>query len=717
MLPARPVGEFRPCPVCGREVDALRAPRVCWLEDGVRFLCSDQCRVRFLRGEREFDAPTRPASKIPRVARPSIPDLVREATMVRDQASVADGPAAVTHPHDPALALGLGLASLVIVALSTNQALGWLAALLVTVSAALNARIPLRTVRAPESLRTIGPAGLVLAAVAAASVVDPEARRWALAGASAAALVMSSRNWIHASMFAPVRAVAGELRNTLPHRARVPSRGASVYEEVPAAQLHQGDAAVVLEGETAPADGVVEEGAGLALRYPKALHSKPYARGDFILAGTRVLEGALTIRVRRTGEERAIARGIELAERKQQIRAAPRLRFALAHWSWLGLALAALAVLAWAGPDAAATLLLGLPVLAFVASLDGPPEAGALASARRGIFFGSPHALREAGRAGTAAILLRGALTAGEPIVQQVYRVGIGDSGWVVGLAAAAEKAAEDHPIARAVQRHAHEHGYPIATVRKERVLSGLGVTAVTTNGIPIVVGRRQLLLDEGISVAAADSDAVHMENEGLTPIFVAVDGRVELLLAILDPIHVGARDAVQRIADLPCEVVILSGDDRRTVERIASHLGTSQVKAPLLPDERVAEVRTLRETGGITAVIGRGGEDDAVLAASDVPVSLRVTGAALEERGVVIASRDVRDAADALWIARAVRRSIWRSIGACAALGVLVAVGAILGWMTPVAAALIALGTEAWALRAGSRLLRRVDLRVPMQK
>jgi cation transport ATPase len=135
------------------------------------------------------------------------------------------------------------------------------------------------------------------------------------------------------------------------------------------------------------------------------------------------------------------------------------------------------------------------------------------------------------------------------------------------------------------------------------------------------------------------------------------------------------------------------------------------------LPDERVAEVRTLRETGGITAAIGRGGDDDAVLAASDVPISLRVTGAALEERGVAIASRDVRDAADALWIARAVRRSIWRSIGACAALGLVVAAGAILGWMTPVAAALIALGTEAWALRAGSRLLRRVDLRVPMQK
>ena len=187
--------------------------------------------------------------------------------------------------------------------------------------------------------------------------------------------------------------------------------------------------------------------------------------------------------------------------------------------------------------------------------------------------------------------------------------------------------------------------------------------------------------------------------------------------MAILDPVHVGARDAIQRIADLPCDVVVLSGDDRRTVERIASQLGAPQVKAPLLPHERVAEVRALRETGGITATIGRGGEDDAVLAAADVPISVRLVGSALEERGIVIASHDVRDAAGALWIARAVRRATWRSIGTCALAAGLVLLGATMGWMTPVIGALCGLVTEAGTLRGGSRLLRRVDLRVPMQQ
>jgi len=718
MLPARPQLPSRPCPACGRDVDPLRAERVLWLEDGVRFLCGDQCRSRFLRGERDFDPPARQPADRPRVERPSIPDLVREATVVRDESDTGDGEGTQARRYDPVVATGVAALALALLLLTPSPELGWLAAFLVVLCAAVNVRTELTTLRATESLRVVAPLGLALAATAGVLAPDPDSQRWSLAGAAVAAIAVSARNWVHSSLCSSLRAGARELRETLPLKARVPSHDPSAYEEVPATRLRQGDLVVVLEGELAPADGVIEEGSGLGLRYPKAAHARSYDEGDFILAGTRMLEGAATIRVRRTGRDRGIVRAIEVGRRKQQDRAvASRLRFAVTRWSWLVLAPIAIAAFALAGPAGAATFLLGVPVLALLASLDIPLDAGALASARRGMFFGSSRALRDAGRTGTTAILLRGALTAGEPIVQQAHSLGSMHLDRVVALAAAVEKAAEDHPIARAIQRYADEHGHSAATVRKERVHAGLGVTAVTSRGVPIVVGRRQLLLDEGISVAAADSDATHIESEGLTPIFIAVDGRLEALVAILDPVHVGARDAVQRIADLPCDVVVLSGDDRRTVERIAAQLGAPQVKAPLLPHERVTEVRALRETGGVTATIGRGGEDDSALAAADVPISLGLVGSALEDRGVVVASHDVRDAAGALWVARAVRRATWRSIGSCALATALVVLGATMGWMTPVIGALCGLGTEAWALRAGSRLLRRVDLRVPMQQ
>lgn len=716
MLPERPRFPSRPCPTCGRTVDTVRAHRVLWLEDGVRFLCDERCRERFLDGEREFDAPSQPTGARARSERPSIPDMVREATLVRDQSGETHAELDPARPYDPLVAVGLALLALGIVALSPSRELGWLAAFLLILCAAVAARVPLTALRMTEPMRLVAPVGLGLAAFAATLAQTPEGQRWALAGAAGASILVSVRGLVHTSMVAPARAVARELLDTLPSKARIPARDPSSYEEVETARLRPGDLTVVLEGERAPADGIVEEGAGIGLLYPRAAHSKPYSTGDFVLAGTRVLEGAITLRVRRAGRERAIVRAVELGRRQQPDRSS-RLRFALIRWGWIPLAAAALVLLMWLGPAAAGAWLIGAPILALVASLDASVDAGALAAARRGMLFGSARALRDASRTGTTAILRRGALTAGDPVVQQVKSLGNTKVDRVIALAAAAERAAETHPIARAILRFAEEEGYRPAVVRKERVLAGLGVTAVTSRGAPIVVGRRQLLLDEGVSVATADHDATHIENEGLTPIFVAVDGNLEALLAILDPTHVGAPDAVRRIADLPCEVVIISGDDRRTVERIAAHLGTSRVKAPLLPRERVGEVRALRETGGVTAAIGRGGEDDAVLAAADVPVSLRLCGSALEDRGIVIASRDVRDAAGALWIARAVRRSTWRSLGASATVIFLVALGASLGWMTPFAAAVLALGTEAWTLRAGSRLLRRVDLRLPMRQ
>jgi cation transport ATPase len=718
MLPERPRFSSQPCPTCGRPVDPLRASRVLWLEDGVRFLCGDACRAQFLKGERPFDAVSHDPVDHARPERPSIPDLVREATLVREQEDASGREGAGDRRYDPLVSTGLAVLSLGIVFATASPELGWLSAFLLALCAAVNARIPIRPLRASVSMRIIAPLGLVLATLGAVLTQSPDAQRWSLVGAAVAAIAVSLRNWIHASMLQPSHLLSRELLETLPEVARVPSRDPSAYEEISVAQLRQGDLVVVLEGERAPEDGVIEEGASVGLRYPKAAHSRPYTKGDFILAGTQILEGAITIRVRRTGHERGIVRAAELGRPgERDWAAASRIRIALVHWSWVALAPAALALLIWLGPAAAATFLLGVPILALLASLDAPLDAGALAGARRGMLFGSSRALRDASRAGTTAILLRGALTAGEPIVQQAKSLGAMKLDRVLALAAAAERAAEGHPIARAIQRHVDEQGYRGAAVRKEQALSGLGVTAVTSRGVPVVVGRRQLLLDEGISVATADHDAKHIENEGLTPIFIAIDGNLEALLAILDPTHVGAQDAVQRITDLPCEVVILSGDDRRTVERIAAHLGASRVKAPLLPRERVTEVRALRDAGGVVAAIGLGGEDDAVLAAADVPISLRLVGSALEERGIVVASHDVRDAAGALWIARAVKRSTWRSVAACLVVTALVAVGASLTWMSPVSAALLATATDAWALRAGSRLLRRVDLRVPTRQ
>ena len=717
MLPERPQSETRPCPACGNAVDTLRANAVVWLDDGARFLCGAKCRERFLAGERKYDADVGRRTPTPSRPRPSIPDLVREATQVGEAGQAIDEEPVSSRRYDAVLAACLAALGAAMVAMSPAPELVWLSAFFIALCALLNARSPL-TILAPDArLRQIAPTGLALAVLSSLLSADPNVQRWSLLGSALAGIVLSSRNWIHAIAWSPVRALGRQLRQQLPVRARVPSEAESAYEELDSSAVQPGDSVVVLEGENAPVDGVIEEGSGIALLYPESFHSMRYEADDFMLAGTRILKGALTLRARRTGSDRSIVRALGIGKTgRGRGGVGVRGRQLADRLAWVPIAAAAMAVALHAGGSAAAALLLGIPVLAAMSARDAPLAAGARSAARRGLFFGTTEALREAGRIDTTAILLRGALSAGEPQIQRIELLGRTTREDVLAMAAGAERASRDHPIARAIRTKAEELRVDPAPVRRDSALPGLGVTAISAQGLSVVVGRRQLLLDEGISVAGADTEAQRMESDGLTPIFVAVDRKVEALLAVRDPTHVGAPAAIRRITDLPSEVVMLSGDDRGTVEAVATQLGTTRVKAPLLARERVEEVRVLREAG-VTAAIGRGGEDDDVLAAADVPVTLRLVGTESERRGIGVASRDIRDAANALWIARAVRRSMGRALGGCTAALTLVVVGSWLGWLAPPGAAVLALTIEAWTLRAGSRLLRRVDLRVPMRQ
>jgi cation transport ATPase len=719
MIPARPALAPVPCPSCGQPVDPLRAPRVACLEDGVRYLCGDACLARFRDGEREFDITPRPVRRSSETVPQSgffLADEVRQATVVHRSSE--------PHPPSPELPLwqrplaGVVLAAAGLVSsLASSQT--WvlvLGALCVFGSAAISGLAGLASVRVSRAVHWLAPAGVVLAALSAL-LWPASGSSWRFAGAALAALVVATRPWLYRGLLAPLRDEAEGRGQLLPRRARRLGREGGL-EELSSEDLIVGDAVVVLAGEVAPADGVIEEGSASASRFPGAALERTFEEGDFLLAGTRIHEGALTMRILRPAHEGALSSAVGLAASQPQDQGpGSSLQWALASWGWVAVAFLASLILLLAGPSAAAASLLGIPLLGLLAAMDVPLEAGALAAAQRGMFFGGASALCQAGRVRTTAILRRGALTMGEPSVQQAHAIGRSELRKTLSLAAAAEAAALDHPIAKAIIAYADTHGDGPAHIRRAELRPGLGVVGITLEGKPLVVGRRQLLLDEGVSVALADSDASHIEAEGLSPIFVGLDGQLEAMLAIRDPLHPGAAEAVRRIADLPSEVVVLSGEERRTIERMAGLLGPCLVKAPLLPEERAEEIVALRETGGPVAAIGRGGTDDAALAGAQVPVSLQMVGSALEDRGVTLASQDIRDAAGALWIARAAARSVQRMTALGLGITLIVLVGAGLGWLSPAVAVLISSATEAWTLRAGSRLLRRVDLRVPTQR
>lgn len=723
MHPARPIASPRPCPACGQDVDPLRAESALALETRVLVLCGPACVERYRQGERAHEEPAPPLPERPASVRP--PPFEKRM------------PPALTRPvpTEGADTPWVGLAACVVGLLfGVVPGALWLA--LVSSAATLFAAM-LALRRSVPSWKGVGalpwalaPIGAALASVAGVAARYASADEWmGLAGASIAAAAALLRGTLDADARAPVLHSSETLVDALPRRARIPSReprddGRESSIEVQTDRIRAGEEILVAQGMSVGVDGVVKAGNAQVLLFPAARTPVTRRSGDFVLAGARVVSGNLRVLATSVGEDRALARpgrfGLGVGTHAARV---ARLAEQASRWGSFvvvaiaigGLGLAADAPGVAGQLSAAAAVLLAAPLIAIRRAAEGPLVAAAAAAAERGIVFPNARTLEAAGRVSVAALCTHGTVTDGEPEVVDVHALDETiDVNALIALASAAETAAEGNAIARAVRIFAEHHAISPESVRRAVFLPGRGVTALSPGGEPFVIGNRQLLLDEGVSVALADAEAARAEARAHTALFVGLGGRVRAVAALQDPVRPGARAAVQRLFDLQIEALLISGDHRGTVEALARNLDVTHVKAELLPEERGAEVRRLRESGGTVATIGRLAHDDAALSAADVPVALHAAGGPTSDATVAVATEDPRDAAAALWIAKAGRQVAWRDvlIGVC--VGAAVCAGSAIGWVPPAIAALLSLGIDAFTLPAGARLLRRIDLRIP---
>jgi Cu+-exporting ATPase len=470
-------------------------------------------------------------------------------------------------------------------------------------------------------------------------------------------------------------------------------------------------------------DGVVQAGEGRVLPYPSATTPLRRGIGDPLLAGATVVEGALRVLATRVGDERSLPRLARFGPRhERKASALLRLSAFVARFGGLcALGLALLVVLisnrsgGSSGPLAAASaVLLSAPLLALRRAAESPLRAAAAMAGARGIVFHSAGALDTLGRTTLVAMSPHGVLTETRPEVVELHTLDASDKDELMAIAAAAEVAASNHPITDALDRFARERGLPELEVRRPVYHPGRGVTAISPQGQPFVIGSRRLLLEEGVSVAAADAEAARAEASERTPIFISLDGRVRAIMTLHYELRVSARPAIQRLYDLGLEVVLLTGDQRGAVQALAAGLDIEHLKAELLPEERGQEVRSLRGAGGTVAVLGRAGEDEPALAAADAGIVFSAAGGAAVERAVALVGDDVRDAAAALFIARAARDSAWGAVAVAGAAFALIVAAAGAGLIVPGIAALLTVGVDAYCLPAGTRLMHRIALRLP---
>ncbi|MHA1263494.1 MAG: copper-translocating P-type ATPase, partial [Candidatus Freyarchaeota archaeon] len=264
--------------------------------------------------------------------------------------------------------------------------------------------------------------------------------------------------------------------------------------------------------------------------------------------------------------------------------------------------------------------------------------------AESGILIKGGEALERAYKIDTVVLDKTGTITKGEPEVTDV----VGD---VLEIAAAAEKNSE-HPLAEAIVRKAEELGVQIPEVEDFYAYPGKGVRA-KLDGMEILVGNKKLVKEKGLR-NSFEKESQKLESMGKTVLFVAGNGEVKGLIAIADTLMEHSIEAVHELKSMNLEVVMLTGDNRRTAQAIAKQVGIDRVLYEVLPDDKAKEVKKLQDEGRVVAMVGDGINDAPALAQADVGIAIGSgTDVAIETGDIVLIKHDLRDIAAAIRLSR----------------------------------------------------------------
>ncbi len=446
---------------------------------------------------------------------------------------------------------------------------------------------------------------------------------------------------------------------------------------------------LVRPGERVPVDGVIIEGRSAVDESMITGESLPSNKkpGDEVVGGTINKQGLLKFEATRVGSQTALAQIIRLVEEAQGSKA-PIQRLAdrvSGVFVPVVIALALVTFLSWlllgqVGFTQAMIYMVAVLVIACPCALGlATPTAimvGTGRGAEAGILFRSSEALERAHELSTVVLDKTGTITQGQPALTDV--VARGERGGeqslqadeVLRLAASAERGSE-HPIGVAIVRAAQERGLLLAEPSGFQAIAGQGVVAMV-DGHQVLVGTARLLEDFGVALADMETELVRLEGMARTAMLVAVGDRAEGAVGVADTVKEGSAEAVRQMQALGLEVVMITGDNRRTAEAIGQEVGIRRVVAQVQPGEKAAQIKALQAsarqtrggTGGLVGMVGDGINDAPALAQADVGIAIGTgTDVAMAAADVTLMSGDLRGVPRAIALSRATMRTIKQNL------------------------------------------------------
>jgi P-type Cu2+ transporter len=463
------------------------------------------------------------------------------------------------------------------------------------------------------------------------------------------------------------------LLDLAPPKALVVRDGEAV--EIPSAEVRVGDLLLVRPGAKIATDGVVTEGESevdesVVTGESLPVHKRP---GDEVIGATINRNGTLRVWATRVGADTALAQIVKLVQEAQNSKApGQRLADRAAFWLVLvALVGGGLTLVAWllAGRPFSDAILFAITVVVITC-----PDALGLATptaimigtglgAQRGILFKNAIALETAARIDTVVMDKTGTLTKGEPEVTDVVTADGVTETELLRLVAAVERESE-HPLAEAIVRRATQAGVDPAVADGFENVPGHGAAAIV-EGRRVAVGNRRLMEREEVDLGPLAARREQLASGGRTVVMAAADGRPLGLFAIADAPRETSVAAIQALHDADVQVVMLTGDNRATAERIAATLGIDQVIAEVLPGDKAARVAELQRAGRKVAMVGDGVNDAPALAQADLGIAIGAgTDVAIETADVVLMRSDPLDVPTALQIGRGTLRKMRQNLG-----------------------------------------------------
>jgi Cu+-exporting ATPase len=434
----------------------------------------------------------------------------------------------------------------------------------------------------------------------------------------------------------------------------------------------------VRPGEKVPVDGVIVEGSSAVDESMLTGESLPVSKkkGDEVIGATLNKTGAFKFRAMKVGKDTALAQIVKMVQDAQNSKA-PIARLAdtisgyfvpivmiLAVWTFVvWFVIGPQPQLVYALVTSVTVLIIACPCalgLATPMSL----MVGIGKGAEHGILIRSGEALQTARALQTVVLDKTGTITKGKPELTDVILINPLDNNddQILRMVASVEKVSE-HPLAQAIVDGAQARKIELAKVKDFEAIPGHGVSA-KVEGRSVLIGNLKLMSRENITLGSLEEKSKTLADDGKTPMFIAIDGKATGIVAVADTVKEDSAEAIQALQSMGIEVVMITGDNRRTAEAIARKVGITRVLAEVLPEEKANNVHLLQAENKKVAMVGDGINDAPALAQADVGLAIGTgTDVAIEASDITLIKGSLKGVVTAIEVSRATMTNIYQNL------------------------------------------------------